>query len=130
MQTAHWKTAIDDLRHRAQSVTANDGGKAVISARAAAACLSGIVSLVSRRFSVDVMQLTCAELVRCAPVWETSFGQIPTGHDGVIAEPVQLVSVVARSLLPLAGTDNVRAALAFWASEDDPAVWQSIANAA
>ncbi len=126
MSSVHWKTAIDDLRASAQSVTAApaaDTGS--MSARTTAACLTGIVGLVSRRFSVDVMQRACADLSRHS--CETSFRELPAGHDGVVPEPVQLIAVVARSLLPIAGVKNLRAALAFWASEDDPAVWQSLA---
>lgn len=125
---ATWKTDIEDLLGRARSVTSAPASSAgSMSARTAAACLSGIVSLVSRRWSVDVMQHTCAEIVRFAPAWDTSFGQLPTGHDGVVAETVQLIAVVARSLLPLAGAQNLRDALAFWAIETDPAVWNQIA---
>jgi hypothetical protein len=122
----HWKTDIDDLRGQAQSVlTAPATGSGTVSARTAAACMAGIVSLVSRRFSVDVMQRACADLVRHAG-WDTNL-QTLAGHDGVVTEPLQLIAVVARSLLPLAGPDNLRAALAFWASEDDPAVWNRVA---
>lgn len=128
MQPAHWKTAIDDLRDRARAVMAApaaDTGS--MSSRTAAACLVGIVGLVSRRWSVDVMQRACADLVRHQMSWATSFGVLPALHDGMIAEPTQLIAVVARSLLPIAGAENLRAALAFWASEDDPAVWQTLA---
>ena len=125
MATTHWKTTIDDLRNCAEAVRtapANCG----MSARTAAACLSGIIALVSRRFGVDVMQHTCAELVRCAQAWP-ELGYVPSNYDGRVSEPVQLIAVVARSLLPIAGAENVRAALAFWASEDDPAIWQAVA---
>ncbi len=128
MLSATWKTDITDLMDRARAVTdapANDTG--TMSARTAAACLSGIVGLVSRRFGVDAMQRTCAELVRYQTAWSTSFGLLPIGHDGVVGESVQLIAVVARSLLPLAGPKNLRDALAFWAIETDPAVWNQIA---
>lgn len=123
-----WKNDITDLMDRARSVTdapAND--TSTMSARTAAACLSGIVGLVSRRFGVDAMQRTCAELVRYQTAWSTSFGLLPIGHDGEVSESTQLVAVVARSLLPLAGAANLRDALAFWAIESDPAVWNRIA---
>ena len=123
----HWKTATDDLRTAAQSVRMTPANDGVMSSRTAAACLSGIVGLVSRRFSVDVMQETCAELARCDDAWATSFGRLPMTYDGRVSEPVQLIAVVARSLLPLAGADHLRAALSFWAIETDPAVWQAVA---
>lgn len=128
MQPApYWKDAIDDLRSRAQSVTsAPADGTGSMSPRTAAACLSGIVGLIARRWTTDEMQRTCADLVRFDPAWATSFGRLPH-KNGIVSEQIMLVAVVARSLFPLAGAENLRAALAFWASEDDPAAWQSIA---
>lgn len=130
MMTTHWKHDIADLRSRASAVMA-DGtiamGQVVMSARTAAAVLTGIVGHISRKWSVDVMQQTCADLVRCDDAWRNSFVQLPAGIDGRVTEATQLVAVVARGLLPLAGAENLRAALAFWASEDDPAVWNQIA---
>ena len=123
---SHWKTDIDDLRGQAQAVLVASSSSGPMSARAAASCLSGIVGLVSRRWSVDVMQRVCADLARHV-VHDGRFGALPAGHDGVVSEPIQLIAVVSRSLLPLAGADNLRAALAFWASEDDPAIWNQVA---
>jgi hypothetical protein len=64
--------------------------------------------------------------VRFADCWP-ELAYLPAQYDGRVSEPIQLIAVVARSLLPIAGAENVRAALAFWASEDDPAIWQRIA---
>lgn len=122
--TLYWKDTISDLRARALAVSAAPVD-AKMSARTAAACLSGIVGLISRRWTNDVMQRTCAELVRHDPTWATSFGMLPQVN-GSVSEPIQLLAVVARSLLPIAGADNLRAALSFWASEDDPATWLSV----
>ena len=129
MMAAHWRHDLSDLRSRASLVmTAPDHtGVGKLSARTAAAVLAGIVGLVSRKWSTDVMQETCAELVRHDAAWITSFGSLPPGVDGSVTEATQLVAVVARGLLPLAGAENLRAALAFWASENDPAVWNQIA---
>lgn len=130
MQAAHyWKDNIADLRIRAAIVTMVDGAPASstkMSARTAAAVLSGICGLVSRRWTVDQMQRTCAELVRYEPAWASSFGRLPAVHGAAPTEPTQLIAVVARSLLPLSGDANLRAALAFWASEDDPAAWSQL----
>lgn len=120
----YWKDKIDDLRERAGAVAAAPVD-AKMSARTAAACLSGIVSLISRRWTTDVMQRTCAEIVRHEATWSSSFGMLPQVN-GSVSEPVQLLAVVARSLLPIAGADNLRAALSFWASEDDPAAWLAV----
>lgn len=122
--TLHWKNTIDDLRSRAMAVSTAPADTSM-SARTAAACLSGIVGLISRRWTSDVMQRACAELVRHEPTWTSSFGRMPL-ENGFVSEPVQLLAVVARSLLPIAGAENLRAALSFWASEDDPAAWLTV----
>jgi hypothetical protein len=127
--TAHWKSEIADLRTRARAVTA-PSADVRMSARAAAACLSGVIALVSKRWSVDVMQRACAELVRHDAAWKTSFGNLPRGASGAVAEPVEMIAVVARGILPLACEDSMRAALAFWASESDPAEWQRVTGVA
>lgn len=124
----YWKDDITDLKSRAQAVLTAPATKDLVSPRAAAACLSGIVGLVSRRFSLDVAQRTCAELVRSERSWETSFGALPH-QNGYYSEATQLIACVARSLLPICGAANLRAALAFWASEDDVSVWQNVAAA-
>lgn len=124
----YWKSKIDDLRDRAQVVTSGPVASERLSARTCAKCLVGIVSLISRRWTVDDMQRTCAELARFDDAWTTSFGRLPLERNGLPSEPMQLLVVVARSLLPIAGPDNVRAALSFWATEDDVGVWTSLAQ--
>lgn len=121
-----WKDDIDDLRSRAESVVRASSSEAPISARTAARCLSGICGLISRRWTVDEMQRTCAQLARYEHAWTTALGRLPHTN-GFISEPTQLVACVARGLIPLAGAEGVRAALSFWASETDPAVWQAVA---
>lgn len=121
----YWKDEIDDLRSRAVNVTATPATAEKLSARTCARCLMGVVSLISRRWTSDIMQKTCAELVRCEDAWATKFGKMPMVN-GLVSEPTQLIAVVARSLLPIAGADNVRAALSFWATEDDVGVWTSV----
>lgn len=121
----YWKDDIDDLRSRASVVTSTPAAAEKLSARTCARCMMGVISLVSRRWTSDLMQRTCAELVRDDLVWESSFGRLPMVN-GLVSEPIQLIAVVARSLLPIAGADNVRAALSFWATEDDVGVWTSV----
>lgn len=125
----NWKSEIADLRVRARAVTA-PSADVRMSARAAAACLSGVIALVSKRWSVDAMQRACADLARHEPAWESSFGRLPHGPNGAVTEPVEMIAVVARGILPLASEDSMRAALAFWASESDPAEWQRVAGVA
>ena len=122
----YWKDEIEDLTARALLVT-EAKSEAMMSAKDCARVLSGICGLVARRWTVDDMQRTCAELARFERAWSTSFGTLPHVN-GVVHERTQLVAVVARALLPMAGADKVRAALAFWATETDTAVWQSVAG--
>lgn len=124
----YWKDEIDDLRSRAVGVLDAPATAEKLTARTCARCLVGIASLISRRWTVDEMQRTCAELVRFDDAWATSFGRLPLERNGLPSEPMQLLTVVARALLPLAGADNVRAALSFWATESDPGVWTSLAG--
>jgi hypothetical protein len=98
-----------------------------LSARTAARLLFGAIGLVAARHGVGVMQSTCAELVACDAAWATRFGTLPRGADGRVAEPMVLISGMARGILPMAGAERLQAALAFWASEQDPAVWQAMA---
>lgn len=129
MMNTHWKTDTADLRARACAVD-ESGCDPSISARTAARCLSGVIRLVADRHSVDAMQRACADLVRCDAAWDTRFGTLPRGWDGQVPEAIELIAVVARGILPLAGSTNMRAALAFWATEDDPSVWQRVAAGA
>lgn len=121
----YWRDSIDDLRNRAQMVAAPSSQS--LSARTAARCLSGVVSVMTRRWSVDLMQRTCAELVRHDEAWATQLGRLPH-ENGLVSEAMQLLAAIARGILPLAGEDNLRAALSFWATETDPRVWLSIAE--
>lgn len=125
----YWKDEIDDLKGRASNVLAAADGAPELSPRAAARVLLGVVGLVSRKFSVDEMQRTCAALVRHERAWTTKLGDLPHTN-GYVSEPTHLIACVAASLLPLAGANGVRDALSFWATEDDPAVWSSISGAA
>lgn len=122
MRQLYWKDSIDDLREQASAVLGTPTG--TVSARQAAAVLSGICALISRRWTIDEMQRTCAALARLTPL---DFGRLPTQDNGLVSEPMALLATVARSLRPLTGEANLRAALSFWATEDDPAVWNQIA---
>ncbi len=124
--THYWKTQADDLRRRSVDVLEQPIAAELMTARMAAKVLSGIVGLISRRWSKDLMQRTAADLVRHDGAWSTSLRDLPCAHGEEVAEPMMLMAVVARSLLPMAGVKNVRAALSFWATEDDPGTWQSV----
>lgn len=125
----HWNIETTDLRERAAVVLRPDLAGGLLSARKAAGVLSGVVSLIARRWGVAEMQRACAELVRHEPAWRTSFGQLPTDTAGFVSEQVLMLAVVARGVLSCAGAENTRSALSFWAAECDPAVWTSVAGA-
>jgi hypothetical protein len=98
-----------------------------LSARSAARLLFGPVRLATESHGVDETQRACADLVRCDAVWATKFGTLPRGIDGRVPEVIVLIAGMARGILPMAGADHLRAALAFWATEGDPAVWREMA---
>lgn len=127
MHSNHWKTEITDLRTRARAVLDEPTDNLRLSARGAARCLSGVMSLVARQWSVDVMQRACAELARYEAAWSTRFGTLPR-EGGVVPAPIEMIAVVARGILPISGEESMRAALAFWATENDPAAWQTVTS--
>jgi hypothetical protein len=97
-----------------------------MSAGAAVQALSGVAGVMARQFGLPFMQEACAALVRSKDVWASSFGRLPLNQNGSVHEAVATIAAAARALLPLAGSENLRAALAFWATERDPSVWLSI----
>lgn len=116
-----------DLRSRALLVTMDEPPSPVchMSARATARCLSGCVALVARRFGIPVMQASCSELAR---QWELNMSLLPTDETGYCHEAIQFLAAAAIGLRTLAGRDNLLAALSFWATERDVAVWSQIAE--
>lgn len=124
--TIVYNREISDLRELAVAVMRPEAAPSGLSARIAARCLSGVVGLVALRWGTLAMQRACAELVRHDDAWASSFGKLPAGVDGRVTEPVEMIAVAARGILTLAGAQNMRAALSFWASESDPAVWTSV----
>lgn len=125
----HWKTEISDLRSRAAEVT-TVGVETPMSARTAARCLSGVIGHVVNMAGRDTMQLACAELVRFDQVWKTNFRMLPRVIGGDLAQAIELIAVVSRGILALSGGESLRAALSFWATEEDPAVWQRVTGVA
>jgi len=125
---ATWKNEIADVRHLARLVSDRSTDRQM-SARGAACCLYGAISLVADRHGMDAAQRSCADIVRCDAAWSSSFGTLPRGPDGIVPDPIRMIATMARGVLPLAGPDRTRAALAFWAVEDDPAAWQRVTEA-
>lgn len=130
MPVTHWKTEISDLRARAVAVDDHSGEPSMLTARTAARCLFGVVHLVASRYGTDLMQRSCADLARATEAWTSRLAILPRAADGNVPEPIMLVAAVARGVLPIAGAENLRAALSFWACEDDATVMQRVAAGA
>jgi len=125
--TNHWKGDITDLRSCAEAVmTSPATASAPMSARNAARVLHGVMSHISRRWSVDEMQRACAELVRHNDAWVSNFTYLPHEPGEAASEPVQLVAVVCRGLTGITSPSDLRAALSFWATETDRSVWAEL----
>lgn len=103
----------------------------ILTAREAARALVGVIGWVSHRSSTLEMQDLLAQLVRHDPAWEPGamFRALPLRYDGRVDELMALVASVASGLVPLFGVGPLRAAMAFWATETDPAIWQTVAAA-
>lgn len=127
---AHWKTDISDLRNRASAVIDAPSDQMRMSARTVARCLSGVIGLVARRWSVDTMQRACAGIARHEPAWQTAFGALPREltceNTGSVHPATEMIAVVACGILPLTTPEAMRAALSFWATESDVAVWRAV----
>lgn len=118
-----------DLIARAAAVQ-GPVGSARISARSAARCLWGVMSLVARQTSTKAMQHACASLVRADVAWTSALAVLPVGLDERVSPELEQIAVVARGILPLCDAETMRAALSFWAVESDPAEWQRVAGIA
>ncbi len=96
-------------------------------ARDAARALTGLASWVVNRVGLARMQECMSELARYEPAWRAPFMRdLPTQYNGRIDEWVAMIAVVASSLAPAFGGANLRSAMAWWATEGDPAAWQAI----
>jgi hypothetical protein len=120
MLTSH---DLNHLRSLAAPVNQPQPGKATLGAKGAACALSGVVRLVTTKHGLGVMQRSCAKLALLG----TPVGPAPGEATG---EATELLAAAADGLAAVAGRDNARAALAFWACETDPAVWRDVAAAA
>ncbi len=121
MLTSH---DLNHLRSLAAPVNQPQPGKATLGSRGAATALSGVIRLVVIHAGQDVMQRACARLARSRVGWTDLTGDARLDHAAA------LLVAAAEGVAAIAGYDNVRAALAFWACETDPAVWRDVAAAA
>lgn len=125
----HTTSKNADLFARAEAVR-GPVADARISAPAVARCLWGVMSLVSRQHSMAAVQTACADLVRADASWAVQLAVLPTGPDERVHPALEQIAVVARGLLALCDVETMRAALAFWAVEEDPREWQRVAGVA
>lgn len=120
MLTSH---DLKELRKRAAPVN-QPGPQQRIGPRGAASALSGVVRLVAVHVGQDVMHRACAKLARSRVGWGDTTG------DDRLDVAISMLVAAAEGVALVAGYDNVLAALAFWATETDPAVWRDVAVAA
>lgn len=121
MLTSH---DLNHLRCLAAPVNQPQPTKAMLGARGAATALSGVIRLVVVHAGHDVMQRACAKLARSRVGWTDLTGDVHLDHAAAV------LVAAADGVAAVSGYDNVRAALAFWACETDPAVWRDVAAAA
>jgi hypothetical protein len=135
MSTAefHKHDELDDLLALASDVTtAGPVVKRQGSAREAARALAGLASWVSSRVGVIRMQECMTDLARHTDAWRPGPGfmrDLPTQYNGFVDEHVAMVAIVSSSLAHCFGAANLRAGMAFWAVERDPAQWQAVVEA-
>lgn len=131
MTAFHKHDDRDDLLALASDVYASvDGSHTQLTARDAARALVGVAGWVSLRVGIDGMQDRMAQLVRHAPAWESgaaALHDLPTQYNGYCDELLALIAVVASGFVSLFGIHKLRAAMAFWATERDASVWQTLA---
>ena len=98
------------------------------SARDAARALVGIAGWLTRAKSLPAMQKAMGELAAYAPAWDPTapLRALPVVH-GRVDEAVVALAAVSSSLVPFFGAKSLRAAMAFWATENDASVWQAMA---
>lgn len=128
MSNTKWKNEAGDLRALARSVYDQPADQVRMSPRAAAAIMLGIVRMVVERFGQDVMQRSCADLARHQLAWSSKMGALPRDDSGRTPEPILLLAAAARGIATVAGTEAARAAVAFWACEDDSLVLMKVAD--
>lgn len=106
--------------------------RATMTARQAARVLTGLAAWMTRRRhgGSEGMRQVFYALVTHAPAWEGPlFTKLPTSDGRRVDEDIVLLGVMCSSLVPDFGLANVKAAVAFWATETDPEIWKTVAAA-
>lgn len=120
---------MDSLTAMGGDVMASFASPPIVrTARDAARALVGVAGWVSRKTSLVAMRNAMAALALYEPAWAPSstLRALPVVN-GYCDDHVVLIASVASTLVPFFGGKALRAAMAFWATEDDTAVWQAIA---
>ena len=96
-------------------------------ARDAVRAITGVAAWLFNRIGVDRMQECMAELARHDAAWKAPFMRdLPTQYNNSVDESVALLATVTSPLALSFGTENLRAAMAWWATERDTAAWQAV----
>lgn len=134
---------LDDLRALAFDVYVGVGapvqrspldypGEARMSALDAAQALAGPAAWIGRFRGPVRMREVMAELVRHTEAWRAvprPFGNLPLLVCGRVDADVLLLACFASGLVKAYGLEHLRAAMAYWAIEADPASWQRVVEA-
>lgn len=105
------------LRNAARAVLATPA-PATMDARTAAKFLSGVARYIATTWSLDTMRRAFAALA------ETDV-RTPPAVDAELQEPVRMLGAIAVGILPMTGPEGLRAALAYWATEE-PSEWHKL----
>lgn len=114
---------LADLRTRAREVT-RKGRIDTLCARSAARALAGIAAIVSRQYGTEAMVRAMAQLAGDQAAWDVRMTRFRL--DPSMGPELEMVATAARALIAVSSVDAVRAAVAFWATERDPVVWQQV----
>lgn len=121
----------EDLRAMSADVVGSvASAPSCLSARDAARALCGLAGWIANQRGVAGMQRAMAELARYEHAWSSKgpLRALPH-HNGRVDESVVCIAAAASTLVPFFGAGALRSAMAFWAVESDPSVWQLVAAA-
>lgn len=112
---------ISDLTERAALVwdVTNDAGAAV-------SRLFGVIRSASNAHGMEIVQQACSLIARSDAAWRPPLTNLPSHDHQGVAAAIRSIATFATGMLNTSGPEAVRAALAFWATERDPARWQVV----
>lgn len=80
----------------------------------------------SQDCGIDDVQAACALLARSDEAWRPPLVTLPDHPSQGVTMLIRRIASFATGILNRHGPEAVRAALAFWATERDPARWQIV----